>query len=73
MDGVSATKEIRKLQKNGKINKCFIVALTANVREIANDILFDDYLCKPLTRESLKGMLLKIYDETVHPNELLKV
>lgn len=64
MDGISATREIRELERLGKVSKrACIVALTANVltedREHCLKAGMDDYLSKPVNKESLAAMLAK--------------
>ncbi len=63
MDGYTATKEIRKWEKENNITPAKIIALTANAlkgdKEKCFEIGMDDFLTKPFKiddiRESLKG------------------
>lgn len=64
MDGYEATKEIRKLQNDKKIQaKLPIVALTANAmkgdRERCMESGMDDYISKPVRKRELQISLLK--------------
>ena len=57
MDGFSCTEAIRKKEAEDKSARLYIVALTANVlqqhKEQAMAAGMDDFLPKPLKRESL--------------------
>ena len=61
MDGISATKEILRLQKEENLYKVPIIALTAN--SVAGDkenylnIGMDNYLSKPIIFEELKNCI----------------
>lgn len=61
MDGVAATNEILRLQKEEDYKKTPIVALTANSisgdKERYLESGFDDYLSKPLELDKLTGVL----------------
>ncbi len=63
MDGITATKEIRKLEKEKHIkSKVKIVAITANVSKEDRDhclkIGMDDYIIKPFKSEDLDSALI---------------
>lgn len=57
MDGLEATREIRRLERDNKVPRVPIIALTGNAlesqRQIALDSGMDDYLAKPYKREIL--------------------
>lgn len=61
MDGITATIEIRKISQ---VPHLFIVALTAFASEIERlkclESGMDDFVSKPLTKESISGILTKI-------------
>lgn len=61
MDGYSATREIRTIEKKREIEATPIIALTAHVmagdREQCIEAGMDDYLGKPLDQEELVNML----------------
>lgn len=63
MDGVNATKVIRKLEE-GSENRVSIIALTASaLKNEVNDFLsvgIDDYILKPIDEEKLVNILEKI-------------
>lgn len=65
MDGLTATREIRERQKNGRYstNHIPIIALTANAlkgdRERCLDAGMDEYLSKPTDGNQLHGVLRK--------------
>jgi len=63
MDGLEATRQIRLLQRQAKMPKVPIIAVTANAmkgdREICLAAGMDDYLTKPLQSMQLKTLLLK--------------
>lgn len=64
MDGVSATKKIRELEKNNKVvNPVPIIALTAGAKkEEKNRCLnagMNDFLTKPVEIDSIKNIFLK--------------
>ena len=63
MDGIEATKEIRKLEKTSENNRHMpIIALTANVQQgieqLCNEAGMDDYISKPFERARLEKMLI---------------
>ncbi|WP_415250452.1 ATP-binding protein [Sulfurimonas sp.] len=68
MNGITATKEIRKIEKEKNLKRMPIIALTANAikgdREkfLAADM--DEYLSKPLNKNILIRMLNKFYSNT---------
>lgn len=66
LDGVSATKEIIKRQKNDGLYKIPIIALTANSIEGDKEKYLyagmDDYMSKPINPEKLKNMIAKHLD-----------
>lgn len=62
MDGIEATKEIRKLeQTTHNKHRMPIIALTANVQQgieqLCNEAGMDDYLSKPFERKQLEDVL----------------
>ena len=63
MDGYEATREIRKLEQEGKRPRTWIIALTANAmqgdRELCLAAGMDDYISKPVNMEDLKRALEK--------------
>ncbi|RJX71410.1 response regulator [Vibrio sinensis] len=65
MDGFTATKEIRKYERDNSLPATPIVALTASVldQDIKKcfDVGMDDYLAKPLKKEKLYEMVKKYY------------
>ena len=66
MDGLEATKEIRKREAHKEV-KPIIVALTANVTLKAKEDSFeagmDDYLTKPIKKDTFKNVLLKWFEK----------
>lgn len=63
MDGIEATKRIRKLEEKGNAQRCPIVALTANAmaqdRERCEQAGMDDFLAKPIKKAQLLSALAK--------------
>jgi two-component system chemotaxis response regulator CheV len=63
MDGYDATKAIRKLEKKNNKQATPIIAVTANAlkgdKERCISCGMDDYISKPITRESLEDSLRK--------------
>jgi len=63
MDGFTATKEIRKRERESHEQPCVIVALTANVLEKTQEtclkIGMDDFICKPINLKILTEVLEK--------------
>jgi len=63
MDGYSSTRNMRKLEADGQIQKRPIVAMTANAmvgdREKCLAAGMDDYMSKPLNRNLIEQMLRK--------------
>lgn len=67
MDGITATKEIRKLEQAGDLSGYThplpIVALTANAfdeqKDVVEDAKMDDFLTKPIDIEKLKQVLYR--------------
>ncbi len=61
MDGLKATRELRRLESESGAPRIPVVALTANAlstdRESCIDAGMDDYLSKPFTMEQLRGKL----------------
>lgn len=61
MDGIEATRAIRRLEKENNQGHCPIVALTANALEEHKikclDAGMDDFLSKPITKKSLLDMI----------------
>ncbi len=73
MDGFAATKEIRKIEKEkNSPNPVLIIALTANASEEDKkkclDSGMDDFISKPIKRESIEGMLEHCLDK-LHKNQ----
>ena len=66
MDGLEATREIRKRESKDK-KRPIIVALTANVTLKAKEDSFeagmDDYLTKPIKKDTFKNILLKWFEK----------
>lgn len=62
-DGILATEEIKAQERNSKIGRMPIIALTALAMEGDREYILerglDDYLSKPLTREKLEYVLQK--------------
>ncbi len=74
MDGLEATREIRKAEQLNHTPPSHIVALTANAlagdREICIEAGMDDYLSKPLRLQALKDTMAKIQNaRALHPPE----
>ncbi|MBN2723065.1 MAG: response regulator [Deltaproteobacteria bacterium] len=68
MDGLDATKEIRKLEKAGRIDyNTRIIAMTASVyesdRKLCIDAGMDDFLEKPVEFSFLKAALMEYFKE----------
>ncbi len=63
MDGLQATKEIRRLEATAEGTRVPIIAVTANAmegdRERCISVGMDDYLAKPFKKEDLRGKLVK--------------
>jgi PAS domain S-box-containing protein len=63
MDGYTASRELRRREQETKASRLPIVALTANAlegdRERCLDAGMDDYLTKPLRRDTLGAMLAR--------------
>ncbi len=57
LDGSSATKEIRELERNGEVKRLPILGITANVREEQTDDMIeagmDDVVSKPYKTEDM--------------------
>lgn len=57
LDGLQATSEIRNLEVQSKLNRCPIVALTANAmkgdRERCLNVGMDDFISKPFKSQDL--------------------
>ena len=68
MDGLTATREIRKLHD---LPQPLIIAMTANAmqgdREICLEAGMDDYMSKPFKKEELKELLEKYSKQGVSP------
>jgi PAS domain S-box-containing protein len=66
LDGVSATKELQRLQKDEDLYQAPIIALTANSisgdRQKYIDSGLDDYLSKPIIFDELKNIFEKYID-----------
>lgn len=68
MDGITATREIRRLWSN---NGPKIIAITANAlegdREKCLEAGMDDYIAKPIQKKELTGILNKYQPSHVNP------
>lgn len=75
MDGLTATKEIRKREKEGNFPKTPIFAITANAlardKEEGFAVGIDDYLTKPFSREELLEKI-KALESVSHATPELK-
>ncbi|MCF8233996.1 MAG: response regulator [Bacteroidales bacterium] len=64
MDGYSATREIRKIEKTENRPHCKIVALTANARKEDQDESFkagmDDFISKPFKRQDIERLFVDL-------------
>ncbi len=76
MGGIDATRAIRKIEQSERIAPVFIAALTANTVESDRNECFhagmNDYLNKPIRRDSLSDLLARISKEraaAVPPND----
>ena len=73
MNGMEATREIRKIEQDKGMPRCPIVALTANAmqgdREQCLMAGMDDFLTKPLLPKNLHDMLYRWLDTQVVMNE----
>jgi len=67
MSGIEAAKKIRNLEKELKIPHTPISALTANAmkgdREIYINAGMDEYISKPVNKETLKRVIYKLYNQ----------
>jgi CheY-like chemotaxis protein len=66
-DGYEATKTIRKIEKDRKIEKeVLIFALTANAgeseREKCKKIGMNDYISKPVKKDIIEGLVVKWFN-----------
>jgi len=63
MDGYEATKALRKLEEENKLNRLPVIAMTANAMEGDKDKCLDagmdDYVSKPVNQKALKETLAK--------------
>lgn len=59
MDGFEATKKIRQLEKENKMNHTFIIALTANATKEDQEKCYkcgmDDFISKPIKKELIES------------------
>ncbi|HBN27331.1 MAG TPA: hypothetical protein DD405_07665 [Desulfobacteraceae bacterium] len=68
MDGVEATKEIRKLEELGRrrLKRIPIIAMTANVLDKYREECFaagmDDFITKPIKRTAIAEAICKSYE-----------
>jgi CheY-like chemotaxis protein len=64
LDGLDATRELRRLQRAGEIPPCAIVAATAANSRAQADLCFasgmDGYLAKPLRLPQLRAELRRV-------------
>jgi signal transduction histidine kinase/DNA-binding response OmpR family regulator len=75
-DGMSATKDIREIERAKGLAKTPIVALTANAlkgdREKYLSAGMDDYLSKPINFEEVKDVITRVMQEpSVHEEEFV--
>lgn len=67
IDGYQATREIRKIEKENKMSRTAIVALTANAteedRQKCLEAGMDDFIPKPIKREFIEEKINKWIDE----------
>ena len=72
MDGLVATREIRRLEQISGRQRVPIVAVTANAfdrdRQDCAEVGMDEFLCKPFTQEELAKAILSVCRETQMTN-----
>lgn len=59
LDGVSATKQIRELEKDSKIRTTIIAMTAVSDKERCLSAGMDDYLFKPIMLDNLKALVSK--------------
>ena len=72
MGGCEAAHLIRVMERKRQWKKATIVALTANVRDVPGGEPFDASLSKPLSRSSLKEMLVRVWGMRTRVNGTCK-
>ncbi len=66
MDGITATREIRKKEKNENLSAIPIIAMTANAmkgdREKCLEAGMNDYISKPINSKAISEVIAKVVD-----------
>ncbi len=57
MNGIDATQKIRNYEKSHDLNQTTIIALTANVLNKCTNPIFNDYLTKPIKKETITSCI----------------
>jgi CheY-like chemotaxis protein len=69
LDGLEATRRIRRLTDPSQATRPYIVALTASVMEAQRQACFDagmdDFLSKPIDFAALRAIIEKVKEQTV--------